>query len=204
MGDTGWIRRGARRARTGRALAVGGAVAALAAGAVACRPVDGRLDTVTVAATTDAQATRELDRIHADVAWLSCVATYSGASTASSRPSSRTAPGEVNVDCHGRTRNGKDITVKGRVHGVVSGKCVRGTLTARVDKKVRFRLQVLGNCAATPTTTYTPDGPTPHESGHRSPAAPAHHTPRPGATQTVTRTVTVHAPEPNCSCFQGK
>ncbi|MEU6394870.1 hypothetical protein [Streptomyces sp. NPDC046939] len=168
-------------------------------GAVACQPVDGDLNTVDVAATTDAQATAELNRTHAQVSWISCTAAYSGRS-----PSAGSTPDEVKVDCRGRTRDGKDIRIEGWIYGVVPGKCVRGTTIARVDDKVWFRLQVLGNCAASnssrPTYSYT------KPSNKPQPQQPAPHSPQPGATRTVTETVTqtVKVPDPNCSCFQGK
>ncbi|MFJ9035870.1 hypothetical protein ACIRF8_04690 [Streptomyces sp. NPDC102406] len=190
MGELRRISRQLRRSRTSRVLAAGGVAALVVTGAVACQPVDGELNTVTVAATTDSQATQELTRTHAEVAWLSCTGTYSTSSTPSS-----SSPSEVSVDCRGKTKDGKDITVKGQVYGVVPDKCVRGDVIARVDNKVWFRVQVLGNCAATNTTTYPPAPP---------PEEPAHQEPQPGATRTVTETVTVREPDPNCSCFEGK
>ncbi|MZD10579.1 hypothetical protein GTW43_36705 [Streptomyces sp. SID5785] len=180
-------------------------VAAAVAAGVACDPVDGALNPSTVSVTTDLTATKELERQHADVAWLSCSGTYRGSTgtgNGGATPSrSGATPDEVRVDCHGATQDGKDITVNGRVHGVVSGACVRGDLRAKIGGKEWFRLAVLGNCAAASTTSPPPAGSPP-------PSRPAH--PAPGATRTVTETatetVTVRppAPEPTCSCFQGK
>lgn len=203
MGDLRRISRGLGRLRAPRVLAVGGAVAVLAGGALACQPVDGELDPADVAATTDAQATQELNRTHAKVSWISCTAAWSGRS-----PSGGSTPDEVKVDCRGRTQDGKDIKIEGWIYGVVPGKCVRGTTIARVDDKVWFRLQVLGNCAATsssqPTYTYTkPTGTYTKPSDKPQPQ-------QPGATRTVTvtetatATRTVRVPDPNCSCFEGK
>ncbi|MFI0236151.1 hypothetical protein [Streptomyces sp. NPDC016845] len=180
-------------------LAAGGAVAVVVAGAVACQPVEGELDTVTVAATTDSQATQELNRTHGKVAWISCTAAWIGRA-----PSGGSTPDEVKVDCRGRTRDGKDIRIEGWIYGVVPGKCVRGTTIARVDNKVWFRLQVLGNCAALstsqPTYTYT------KPSNKPQPQQPAPRSTQPGGTRTVIETVTqtVRVPDPNCSCFEGK
>ncbi|MET8470799.1 hypothetical protein ABZY90_14765 [Streptomyces sp. NPDC006422] len=166
-------------------------VAAVVATGVACQPVDGDLSPSEVAATTDQQATAELDRQHAKVAWLSCTAAYSGPTA-----SGESAPSEVKVDCRGKTKDGKEITVQGWVYGVVSGKCVRGKTIARVDGKVWFSYAVLGNCAST-------EGPSaPQDSGKPAPSEdPEPRQPAPGATVTVTETVTVTAPPPT---FQGK
>ena len=178
-----------RRLRGPRVLAVGGIVVAAVTGAVACQPVDGDVNPATVASTTDQEATRELNRTHARVTWISCAASYNGRSTPTS-----TKPQEVTVACRGKAKEGRDVRIKGWVYGVVPGKCVRGNLIARIDNKVWFHLQVLGNCAAPdPTRTFTP-----------APKEPAGQQPEPGTTRTVTKTVTVAPPDPSCSCFQGK
>ncbi|MEV5610231.1 hypothetical protein [Streptomyces sp. NPDC052225] len=169
-------------------------IGAAVAGGVACEPVGGDLNPSTVAATTDQEATQELERQKAPVAWLSCTGSYNGRST----PSSST-PSEVEVDCQGKTGKGERITVKGWAHGVVSGHCVRGDFIARVDGKVWFHLDVLGNCAESDRTSHAPQNPPP--SHHDK---PTYHEPQPGTTRTVTRTVTVYPPDPTCSCFQGK
>ncbi|MEB3964497.1 hypothetical protein OKJ48_30340 [Streptomyces kunmingensis] len=211
-----------RRSRTSRVLAAGGVVAVVVATAVACQPTDGELNTVTVATTTDQLVTEELNRTHADVAWLDCTATYSGTSTSAGG----TSPSEVKVDCHGETRDGKEITVQGWVYGVVPDRCVRGTTIARVDNKVWFKYQVLGNCAATTTPeptydepqnpaspeppqeswhepTYEPSDEPSHEPTYEPSDEPTYDEPQPGTTETVTETVTVPEPEPTCSCSEG-
>ncbi|MEV1019130.1 hypothetical protein [Streptomyces sp. NPDC050264] len=222
MGDLSRISRDVRRSRAPRVLAVAGIVAAAVAGAVACQPTDGELNVTTVSVTTEKQATEELNRQHADVAWISCKGTYTDGS---GTPGS-SSPSEVTVDCDGKTKDGKDITIKGWVYGVVPDKCVRGNLIARVDDKVWFHLQVLGNCAAsdTATPTYTPEEPPKDEPPNEEPPneeppkeeppqdepteheptehEPPQDEPQPGPTQTVTETVTV--PEPDCSCPQDK
>ncbi|WP_306321680.1 MULTISPECIES: hypothetical protein [unclassified Streptomyces] len=177
-------------------------VAAVVATGVACQPIEGDLDPSTVAATTDQQATVELDRQHAKVAWISCTAAYSGPTK-----SGDSAPSEVKVDCRGRTKDGKDITVNGWVYGAVSGKCVRGKVIARVEGKVWFNYGVLGNCAApdgSSTQPHESQKPQPQPQPTRTPTPsqdPKPQEPRPGSTSTVTETVTVTAPPPT---FQGK
>ncbi|MFF3493630.1 hypothetical protein ACFYWS_20000 [Streptomyces sp. NPDC002795] len=164
--------------------------AAVVATGVACQPVDDDLNPSAVAATTDKQTTVELNRQRGKVSWLSCTAAYSGPT-----PSRQSAPSEVKVDCRGKTRDGKNVTVKGWVYGVVSGKCVRGKVIARIDGKVWFSYGVLGNCAAMDDTSAP---------NKRKPAPaqdPEPKEPRPGSTSTVTETVTVTAPPPT---FQGK
>ncbi|MHC5260090.1 hypothetical protein ACYSUO_19615 [Streptomyces sp. UC4497] len=167
-------------------------VAAVVATGVACQPIEGDLNVSTVAITTDKAATDELNRQNAEVAWISCNGTYD-----SSSPSgSATTKAEVKVDCRGKTKDGKDITVEGWVHGVVSGKCVRGKIIGRVDNKVWFSVGVLGNCAANDATSPPQDSQAPQPSHDPTPQEPA-----PGATNTVTETVTVTAPPPT---YQGK
>ncbi|WP_260333600.1 hypothetical protein [Streptomyces beigongshangae] len=160
---------------------------------VACEPGDG-INTAAVAITTDQTGTRELERRGVDVQWLTCTASYGdngdngddGKSTGAS-PSVRSV---ADVDCVGETGDGQDISIKGEVTQEINGTCVRGDLTATVDGKERFRLNVLGNCrAGTPTPPV----------GHRTTPPPAD----PGATVTVTRTVTRY-PHPGCSCYEGK
>ncbi|MHB9753857.1 hypothetical protein ACYBSK_05705 [Streptomyces sp. BYX5S] len=161
--------------------------AAVVATGVACQPIEGDLNPSTVATTTDKLATEELNRQNANVAWISCIAEYKGPT-----PSGESAPAEIKVDCEGRTKDGKDITVDGWVRGVVSGQCVRGKITARVDNKVWFSVGVLGNCAATTQAPAPTEDPGPSQD-------PPPDDPQPGATSTVT--VTVTAPPPT---FQGK
>ncbi|MFJ9179827.1 hypothetical protein [Streptomyces sp. NPDC102360] len=174
-------------------------VAAVVATGVACQPIEGDLNPSEAAATTDQQATTELNRQHGKVAWLSCTAVYSGPT-----PSGKSAPSEVKVDCRGKTRDGKDVNVQGWVYGVVAGKCVRGKTIARIDGKVWFSYGVLGNCAANDSTSAPNDSqqPAPSEDPKPQPSQdPQPQEPQPGSTSTVTETVTVTAPPPT---FQGK
>ncbi|MYW65640.1 hypothetical protein GTY65_16475 [Streptomyces sp. SID8379] len=202
-----------------RGLAAGGLTAvAVIGGVVACQPVDEDLNPSTAAATTDQQGTEELERQHVDVAWLSCSGTYVDGGSSSS-------PSEVEVNCQGKTQDGQDIVLKGTVHGVVSGHCVRGSLTATVGGKEWFHLGVLGNCAeqdnsGEPATSEPPkeESPTQEPPKEEPPKEeppkeePSHQEPAPGATTTVTVTATATAtatttappPDPSCSCFQGK
>ncbi|MCX4832651.1 hypothetical protein OG785_24210 [Streptomyces sp. NBC_00006] len=166
-------------------------VAAVVATGVACQPIEGDLNVSTVAITTDQTATDELNRQNANVAWLSCNGTFS-----SSSPSGSATSGEVKVECRGKTKDGKDITVEGWVYGVVSGKCVRGKVIGRIDNKVWFSVGVLGNCAASDSTSPPQDSQQPAPSEDPKPQEP-----QPGATGTITETVTVTAPPPT---FQGK
>ncbi|MFJ4711776.1 hypothetical protein [Streptomyces sp. NPDC088785] len=158
-------------------------VAAAGAGAVACRPVDGNLNPSTVSSTTDQRGTAELERHGVRVRWLSCGGSYADRATGGGSSAK-----DVRVDCRGRTTDGKDIVLTGTVYGVVSGKCVRGSFTARTDGAPLFRAGVLGNCAAPDATTPPP----PRQSDVRQPSAK----PRPVETRTVTETVTAPPPDP--------
>ncbi|MFZ3557485.1 MULTISPECIES: hypothetical protein [unclassified Streptomyces] len=175
--------------------------AAVVATGVACQPIEGDLNVSTVAITTDQLATAELDRQHAKVAWLSCTGSYSSSSTAGGSPSGSATAGEVKVDCQGKTKDGKDITVQGWVYGVVSGKCVRGKTIARIDGKVWFSYAVLGNCAANDSTSPPQESQQPAPSQDPEPQESKPQEPQPGPTSTVTETVTVTGPPPT---FHGK
>ncbi|WP_344602113.1 hypothetical protein [Streptomyces glaucus] len=139
-------------------------------GVVACEP--GALSSASVAYTTDEAVTEELDRRKANVRWLTCTASYGddggGASPSASEDTVAT------VDCAGETDDGGEITVTGRITHAVDGACVRGDLTAKVDGKVVFRVDGLGNCDATGAPPV--GGPTAGQPG-------------PTTTVTVTRTV---------------
>lgn len=126
-----------------RALLAAGVVAAAGVGLAGCDPVKGNMSTSAVAITTDKTGTRELERQHAEVDWLTCHASYvgrdrDGADSDESR--------DAEVDCRGQTDDDKAITIKGRVTDVTNGACVRGDLTARIGGKEWFRVDVLGNC----------------------------------------------------------
>ncbi|TRO69512.1 hypothetical protein E4K73_02385 [Streptomyces sp. IB201691-2A2] len=162
-------------------------------GAVACEPGNG-ISAAAVAITTDQTGTRELEKQGVDVQWLSCTASYGDkGQTAGSSPSARSV---ATVDCVGEEKDGREITIKGKVTQEVNGTCVRGDLTARVGGKEWFRVDVLGNCRAGTPSTVNPWTP---PVDHKTTPPPD----RPGATVTVTRTVTEY-PHPTCSCFQGK
>ncbi|WP_328538858.1 hypothetical protein [Streptomyces sp. NBC_00344] len=164
-----------RRAHYGPVFAAAAAAAAVA-GVTACDPVGG-LDTASVAYTTDRTATSALEHHGVGVQWLSCTADDGKADYGHTRvtPSpSASARSVAKVDCQGRTKNGKDITVKGKVTKAVDGRCVRGDLTGRVGGELAFRATLLGNCDAAPTS-----------SGANPPGTGG------GARPTVTVTVTV-------------
>lgn len=113
-------------------LLAGGA----AAGVTACDPADG-LAATAVSTTTDQLATQALKHDKVDVQWLSCSATQG-----------RT---EDKVDCLGRTKDQKQISVKGSVTKQMDGECVRGRLTATVGTRTVFDVRGLGEC--TPRTS---------------------------------------------------
>lgn len=150
----------------------GAAVAAL----TACDPVNG-LNSASIAVTTDRTGTRALEHEGVDVQWLNCTArtgagTKAGSSTAAT---SRIA----DVDCNGRSKDGKDINLTGKVDREVEGRCVSGDMTARTAGKTVFRATMLGNCDAAPSAS--------------APAPPAAGSGGGGARPTATVTVTVTA-----------
>ncbi|MEU9223236.1 hypothetical protein AB0D40_02505 [Streptomyces massasporeus] len=169
----------------GRRVAVAATFAALAVGgAVACEP--GSISSASVAYTTDETVTKELNRQKAGVRWLTCTASY-GDNGGKSSPSARERT-VATVDCEGETDDGKDITVDGKVTHAVDGACVRGNITAKVDGKVWFQVDGLGDCDS---TTPPPVG------------GPADG--RPGPTVTVTVTQTVWCDRyPDCRPVEGK
>ncbi len=172
-----------------------GLVGAAALGAGACEPVGGGLNTSAVALTVDEMGTKALERQRLDVAWLSCTARYQDRVTPKS--GAPTPESVVEVDCQGESEGGKDITITGKVRAVVDGKCVRGNLTAKVEGKEWFQVDVLGNCGA---DDGDGDGKPSPPSG--SPP-PSHDEPEPGPTTTVTVTVTPPPPA-TCDCAPGK
>ncbi|GGY23621.1 hypothetical protein [Streptomyces xanthochromogenes] len=155
-------------------------LAALAMGGVtACDPV-GSLNSAAVAVTTEQTATAALAHEHVDVKWLTCNANLNSGPSAT--PSAAGGPRQVaDVSCRGETKDGRPITVKGKVTQEVEGRCVKGDLTAKVAGRTVFRASVLGNCTAPAPTT--------------GPATPA-----PGGRPTVTVTATVTVTQ----SFQGK
>lgn len=194
------------RGRRRRVLYAVGFAGAAVIGAAACDPTAGGLNTAAIAITTDEMATRELERQHLDVLWISCNARYKDRVTPTSGSADRDAV--ATVDCQGQARKGKgsndtsDITVKGSVWSVVDGHCVRGNLTAKVDGKEWFRVDVLGDCAGGDDG----DGDGGGNDDGRDDDRPDQPDQRPTATVTVTVTPDPppQQPHPTCSCFKGK
>ncbi|MER5277400.1 hypothetical protein ABT025_16790 [Streptomyces sp. NPDC002809] len=135
--------------------------AAVVAGLAACEPVDG-LNTASIAVTTDRTATSALEHEGVRVQWLTCTAKVEGdgAKTPSARAGSATASTRrvADVDCSGRTKDGRDIKITGQVRQAVDGRCVRGDLTAKAGARTVFRATLLGNCEAPPPTSAPADG----------------------------------------------
>ncbi|MFE4868505.1 hypothetical protein [Streptomyces sp. NPDC056682] len=157
--------------RSHRSVLALAAAALTTAGVAACDPVGG-LDSATVAITTDQTATTALEHQHVNVQWLTCNANLNGAAGAT--PSAGSTTKQVaDVSCQGETKDGKRITVDGKVTQEVQGRCVKGDLTAKVAGRTVFRVSALGNCDAPAPTT--------------GPSAPG---PRGNPTVTVTVTVT--------------
>ncbi|MEU8583720.1 hypothetical protein [Streptomyces abikoensis] len=143
------------------------------------------LDATAVAATTQREAGRALDREGVHAAWLSCKGKAENGGkdpgTGSALPVT-----VVGVDCEGRTDNGKRIIVYGSVTGMSDQGCVRGLLTAKVDGRTVFQVTVLGDCDRTgggsgkppasdkpPTSDKPPasGGSAPKPGGHPGPSA---------------------------------
>ncbi|MFJ2301231.1 hypothetical protein [Streptomyces sp. NPDC087787] len=178
-----------RRVRAVTVLAV-----VAAGGAVACDP--GGLSAASAAHTTDRTATAELNRRHASVSWLSCTGRDDdgGRTRAAGSPApSASEITMVSVDCKGETKDGRRITVTGKVTRAVDGACVRGDLTATVGGKEWFHVRGLGDCDATTGPTYRPPV------TYRPPQGQ----PQPGVTVTVTRTIWCQG-DPTCWPVRGK
>ncbi|GHC42142.1 hypothetical protein GCM10010349_02760 [Streptomyces flavofungini] len=122
-------------------------MAAAGLGLTACDPVEGDMSTSAVAITTDKMGTRELERQHAEVDWLTCTASFIGRDK---KASESDEPRAAQVDCRGQSDDDEVITIKGRVTEVQNGACVRGHLTAKVGSEEWFRVDALGNCDHTP------------------------------------------------------
>ncbi|WP_208782651.1 hypothetical protein [Streptomyces griseorubiginosus] len=185
----GALRRSWRRPPARRVAAVAGFAVVAVGGAVACDP--GGLGTAAVAYTTDQTATKELKRHNIDVQWLSCTSNYGNNNTSHNSMPSASETTVANVDCQGQTKDGKDITVTGKVTRAVDGACVRGDLTAKVGGKTLFHVAGLGDCTSTPSPIVNnPSG------GNGN---------QPGATVTVTVTRTIWCKgDPQCWPVQGK
>lgn len=176
-----------RRGTRGRRIAAAVCFVAAAVGAgTACDP--GGMSSATVAYTTDQTATRELEQQHVDVRWLTCTGDYGDKGGNGTPTPSASEDTVVRVDCKGQTKDGKDITVTGRVTRAVDGACVRGDLTAEVGGKQVFHVSGLGDCDATPSPITAPT----YGGGSR-----------PTVTVTVTRTVWCTG-DPKCWPVQGK
>lgn len=183
---------------------------ASAVGAAACDPVDGGMNSASVAITVDEMGTKELERQHLDVLWLSCTATFKGRATPAG--GTRTRDTVATVDCQGQAREGKgpggstDITIKGKVWEVVDGRCVRGNLTAEVGGKQWFRVDVLGDCSGGDDNGGGGNGGDDHGDDPATPSDPpvSQQPPRATVTVTVTPDPPPRTPDPTCSCFPGK
>jgi hypothetical protein len=134
-----------------RILAAAVTAAAAVTGIAACDPVNG-LDTASVAYTTDRTGTSALEHHGVNVDWLTCTADPGNTERASPTATGQTV---AKVDCQGRTKDRKDITIKGKVTKAVDGRCVRGNLTGTVGGELAFRATLLGNCTAAPPTGRT-------------------------------------------------
>lgn len=98
-------------------MAAAGLVAVAVGGVVACDPAG--LSSASVAYTTDQTVTKELERQKADVAWLSCTASYGGGNKAYT-PGKTPSPTEntvADVDCTGRPRTGRTSPSRARSPG---------------------------------------------------------------------------------------
>lgn len=184
----GVLRRIGRGAR-GRRVAVTATFAVVVVGgAVACEP-GGGISSAAVAYTTDETVTKELNRQKAGVRWLTCTASYADSGKSGKSSPSASENTVATVDCEGETEDGKDITVTGKVTHAVDGACVRGNITAKVDGKVWFEVDGLGNCNAT-SPAPVGGGPTGGQ---------------PGPTVTVTVTQTIWCERyPDCRPVEGK
>lgn len=160
-----------------RALAALGVIATAGAAVAACDPVGG-MSSATVSITTDKTATDKLKQDGVNVQWLSCTAKVNGGGTSTRTPAPSSTHSVATVDCRGRTKDNKAITVTGKVTEVRDDRCVRGDLTAKVGDRTVFKVNVLGDCnAPAPTATTHP----------KPPGKPGSH---PTATVTVTVTET--------------
>ncbi|WP_051812613.1 hypothetical protein [Streptomyces sp. NRRL S-340] len=181
-----------------RALAAAGLAVAAAGALAACDP--GGLSTATVSYTTDRTATAELNRRHTSVSRLSCTARDGDggrAHTPGRQQPSASRVTVVTVDCRGRTGDGREITVTGKVTRAVDGVCVRGDLTAKAGGRTVFHVDGLGDCDAATGPGGRP--PATREPAHR----PSHRQPAPVVTVTVTRTLWCGT-DPACGPVRGK
>lgn len=149
---------------------------AAVAGLAACDPVNG-LNSASIAVTTDRTGTRALEHEGVDVRWLNCTARTGGGTKAgsSTADTSRIA----DIDCSGRSKDGKDISLTGKVDREVEGRCVSGDMTAKAAGKTVFRATMLGTCDAAPSSS--------------APTVPPAGSGEGGARPTATVTVTVTA-----------
>lgn len=162
-------------------MAAGGAL-------VACQPDD--LSTTSVAYTTATTATARLKHQQVDVSWLTCTGDHGKGGGPGAKAPSASETAVVSVDCQGETKDGRKITVTGKVTKAVDGACVRGDLTARVGGRQVFHVSGLGDCGAPHGPTYRP--PTSQPGGGR-----------PTVTVTVTRTLWCKG-DPTCWPVEGK
>ncbi|MCX4551164.1 hypothetical protein OG204_11305 [Streptomyces sp. NBC_01387] len=169
-------------------LAAIGATAAAVAGIAACDPVDG-VNTASIAYTTDRTGTSALEGHGVRVDWLTCTADVGDGKSPTPSASVRDV---ARVDCQGRTKDRKDITIKGKVTKTVDGRCVRGDLTSTVGGQLAFRATLLGNCAAAPPGNNNGGSNNGNNSGGSNSGGTSDNSGgvRPTVTVTVTATVT--------------
>jgi len=136
-----------------RVAGLAGAVGVLAGGLVACDP--GGIGATGVANTTGAVAKEELQRRGVAVRWINCTGQYVSSSESPEVPVAGEVSG-VSVDCDGKTEDGRDVVVTGRVTRAVEGACVRGDLSADVGERQVFRVSGLGECVS-PSPVVSPD-----------------------------------------------
>ncbi|MET9142212.1 hypothetical protein [Streptomyces sp. SAT1] len=203
------VSRRIRHLPRGRRTMAAAALAAAAVGGLAACDPGGGLSTTTVSYTTDRTATAELNRRHVSVSWFSCTARSRDGGKASA-PDRQSGPSPAasrsvlaSVDCQGRTKDNRKITVTGQVDGTVDGACVRGDLTAKVGGKVLFHADGLGDCRATTVPTYRPPTYRPPTRLPTTYRPPAPRQPGPTVTVTVTRTVWCGT-DPGCPPARGK
>lgn len=176
MGTTrAWSSRGIRRFPA--VICLTGTVVA---GLAACDPVNG-LNSASIAVTTDRTATRALEHEGVHVQWLTCTARTGRGASPRTGPATPATSRVADVDCNGRTKEGEDISLDGKVDREVEGRCVSGDMTAKAGGETVFRATMLGNCDAAPSSSAPP----------RPPAGGGADGGGPGARPTVTVTVTV-------------
>ena len=156
-----------RRVRCGLALLTVAVAVTAAVAVTGCEPRDAGVNSVAVAVTMDRVGTRALEKGGIDVRWMTCNADLKGHQTAGASPPRDL---DASVHCRGRTVNGKDIKITGRVTSVRENHCVRGDLTGTVGGHRVFEAQVIGECDGG-RETRRPEPTRTHPWDHRTSAA---------------------------------